>query len=194
MPSLSPSKPWVRCWRSKEPPHDLVIAGGGALMLSGVIDRSTADLDAIGRVTADGITEAEFPPDLARAISDIGQAMGLAGQGPHAWLKGGPSFLLRKLPEGYRRRWSERRYGALTIRILSPFDLVHLKLLAATAPDRLAKRADDIQDLRALDPGPDDLRAAVRWCARLDGREDFVETDLRPILVALGRESVLDDV
>lgn len=76
----------------------LVLVGGGALVLLGLADRSTKDLDVVARVEAGHLRAAEpFSPALVEAIADVALALDLAP----AWLNLGPASLLRQgLPPG----------------------------------------------------------------------------------------------
>ena len=50
----------------------LVLVGGGALVLLGLADRSTKDLDVVARVDAGQLREAEpFSPALVEAIAGL---------------------------------------------------------------------------------------------------------------------------
>jgi len=71
--------------------HDIVVVGGGALLLSGHIDRPTKDLDVVARVENDKWTLAEpMPADLVEAVKDVAAALDLAPD----WLNAGPTSLL----------------------------------------------------------------------------------------------------
>jgi len=177
---------------------DLVVVGGGAMLLAGLIERPTADLDALARVESERLQDpAPFAPELQKAIATVGAALGLVtGDGAtRAWLNAGPSALLElaMLPPGFQTRLQTRRYGsALTIRVASRIDLIYLKMLAATDIRRGARRAVDIQDLHELKTTRDEAIAAGRWVARVDGRRDCFEIDVLPVLKALGVEATDD--
>jgi hypothetical protein len=65
-------------------------------------------------------------------------------------------------------------------------DLVALKVFATTDPQRGARRAIDLADLRRVLPTHDELLHALRWCMLRDGRPDFLELDAVPLLEQLG--------
>jgi len=72
---------------------DLVVVGGGALLLQNLIRRPTLDLDAIARVEAgEWLTAKPLPEPLVQAIRDVADAMGLSRepQDEKDWLNGGP--------------------------------------------------------------------------------------------------------
>jgi len=142
-------------------PHELVLIGGGALLLLGLIDRPTEDLDAVARVE-DGTWEGArpFPPVLQGAIEDVAAALGI----PPTWLNSGPTMVLKVgLPTGFAERVETRQYGALTLRLASRVDQIALKLDAAA--DKWPDKGKHLKDLQLLSPTPDELLAARGWCA-----------------------------
>lgn len=172
---------------------DLVLIGGGALLLQGELVRPTADLDAVARVR-DGMLEASqpFPKALVSAVRRVGAALDL----PHIprdakdWLNPGPSYLTTMgLPDGFEQRLTVRTYGALTIRLASRRDLIALKFLAASDPQRASRRVIDLADIRKLAPTRDEILHALRWCQHKDGRSDFLQLDAAPVLAELGIDS-----
>src|SRR5438552_2669121 len=70
---------------------DIVVIGGGALLLTGFITRPTKDLDVVAHVAGETWLVANPLPDALRAaVEDIASALGLARN----WLNGGPTDLL----------------------------------------------------------------------------------------------------
>ncbi|TVR67643.1 MAG: hypothetical protein EA427_13085 [Spirochaetaceae bacterium] len=137
-----------------------------------------------------------FPKPLETAIRDVGRAMGLslADSAEKDWINPGPAILARfGLPEGFENRVEIRKYGGLVLRLASRFDLIHLKLWAATSSFRGSRRRVDLDDLVALKPALDEWRSAIRWCARLDGRPDFYRLEAKPILDELGVDLEVQD-
>jgi hypothetical protein len=169
---------------------DLVLIGGGALLLLGELERPTGDLDVVARVQ-NGVLQASqpFPEPLVRAVRRVGAALDL----PHVprdakdWLNAGPSRLTKiGLPDGFGDRLTLRAYGALTIRIASRMDLIALKFFAASDPQRGSRRNIDVADIRALGPTHAEVVHALRWCIRVDGRPDFLTLDAAQLLRELG--------
>ena len=169
---------------------DLVLIGAGALLLLGEIARSTADLDAVARFDNGTLRASRpFPDFLVAAIRRVGAALDL----PHLprddkdWLNSGPSHLTTLgLPDGFEERLLIRHYDTLTIRIASRYDLIAFKFFAATDAQRANRRVIDRADLQALKPTADEIRHALSWCARVDGRMEFLELDAAPLLIELG--------
>lgn len=161
-------------------PHDLAVIGGGALLLLGLIERPTKDLDVVARLEARRLVRAEpFPADLVQAVEDVASALGL----PHDWLNPGPASLVDLgLPEGFLDRATVQHRGALTLRIAARTDQIGFKLYAAVDQ---GPRSKHFADLRRLDPRPEELAGAARWCVSHDPSEGFREM-LRQALAALG--------
>jgi len=93
--------------------YDIVVIGGGALLLGGHIERPTKDLDVLARIEGDRWLSAQPLPDALRAaVADVGDAFGLARD----WLNCGPTSLLAGgLPDGFPERLSIERFDALTL-------------------------------------------------------------------------------
>ncbi len=171
---------------------DLVVIGGGALLLQDLIQRPTLDLDAVALVAAGKwVSSKPLPEKFLEAVRDVAEAFGLPYEPRHEkdWINGGPSMLLKLgLPEGFEERAQLHHFGALTLRVASRIDLIFLKLWSATSPNRGRRRDVDVQDIRAMKPTHDEILRAVSWCAIKDGRSDFVALDAAPVLRSLGFE------
>lgn len=169
---------------------DLLVVGGGALLLHDLIRRATLDLDAVARKEGRAWVSAKpLPAPLVDAVRDVADTLGLPREPRDGkdWLNGGPTFLRKLgLPEGFVERATVRRFGALTVRVVARSDLVVLKLWAATDPSRGVRRAVDVRDLREVSPTLEELRRAAAWCAQRDGRSGFFWTDVAPVLEELG--------
>ena len=164
--------------------HDLVVIGGGALLLLGLIKRPTKDLDAVARVEGERWLRAEpFPDGLSRAVVDVAAALDLEDD----WLNPGPAGLVDLgLPGGFEGRATARTYGTLTIRLAAVEDLIAFKLYAAA--DHWPDQSRHLADLRLLGPTPDGLVAAAKWCRTHDPSEGFRDMLLVPVLAELGVE------
>jgi len=162
--------------------HELAVIGGGALILLGLVDRATKDLDVVARVEGGRWFTAEPLPDrLAEAVRDVASALDLSDD----WLNSGPTELLALgLPAGFAERASVRRYGALMVHFASRKDQVAFKLYAAVDQGADSKH---FSDLRKLSPTPSELLEAARWTRTHDSSEGFALV-LRQALAALGVE------
>ncbi len=164
--------------------HDIevVAIGGGGLLLLGLIERSTKDLDLVGLVSGSRLVKpVPMPPALSQAAADVAQLMKL----PPGWLNAGPASLLDfGLPAGFLDRTVRRKYGGLTVQLASRYDQVCFKLFAA-ADD--SPRGKHFADLKQLGPSPDELRAAASWVITHDASEGFRQI-LSQVLAAFGVE------
>ncbi len=142
--------------------------GGGGLLLIGLIDRPTKDLDLVALRDADMLVPAsKLPQPLAEAVEDVARVLDLAPD----WINGGPASLLRfGLPDGFLDRVERRTYGGLEISLASRFDQIHFKLYAAADDRPGGKHHVDLQRLR---PTHDELRAAASWTRTHDPSEGF---------------------
>ena len=95
--------------------YDIVVIGGGALLLLGLIDRPTRDFDIVSRIDGGKWLEGEpMPVPLATAIEEVGRALDLDDD----WLNAGPTDLLRfGLPLGFAERVVSHQYAGLTVRL-----------------------------------------------------------------------------
>lgn len=169
---------------------DLAIVGGAALLLRGVITRSTMDMDAVALVDGDKWNSSKpLPKALTAAIRDVAETLDLPREprDEKDWFNCGPSMLLQTgLPHGFEKRATIRRFGGLTLRIASRIDLIHLKLWSATDSNRGSRRSVNIDDLLKLSPSKIELLRALRWCAQKDGRPDFIAVEAAGVIGRLG--------
>ena len=137
---------------------DLIVIGGTALALLGIIQRSTRDCDVLEPPVDAQLSECA--QEFARQRSAKG--FPLAGD----WLNHGPASLVQVLPTGWRQRVVPLFQGqALTLRTLGRSDLLATKMWA------LCDRGTDLTDCIALAPTPEELRSLRPW---------LVEQDLNP--------------
>ncbi len=163
--------------------YELVAVGGSALVLLGLIQRATRDLDALALIEGDRVVPVrELPSALADSVADVGRFLGLGEN----WLNSGPSSLLDLgLPAGFRQRLVTRKYGGLTLHLASRVDHIAFKLYAAVDQGPTSKHAADV---RALDPTAAELRWAAEWARSQDPSEGF-DSELRKALRHFGLET-----
>jgi hypothetical protein len=158
-------------------PFAIVILGGAALNLLGVVGRTTTDVDilAVAR-PGDSAVERQIseppiplPESLRRAVRLVAEDMGLAPD----WLNAGPALQWRTgLPPGLAGRIEWRQYGsALDVGIVSRYDLIFFKLFAAA--DGTGTADVHYQDLIALEPTSEELVAAANWVGGQDASSEF---------------------
>lgn len=163
---------------------ELVVCGGAALQVIGLVTRTTEDIDVVASVVDGKDTDPEpFSAPLKRAIQRVGVDHGL----PEDWLNSGPRDNQRLgLPKGLVGRAMVKEYGPLLkVRFIDRIDQIHFKLYASVdqGPGK------HVDDLMALAPDADELEAAATWAMTHDVSEAFKETLLQALRV-LGFEDV----
>lgn len=165
---------------------EVAAIGGGALVLLGLIERATEDIDLVAIGSADGLVTAEpLPSALETAIADVARALRLDTK----WMNAGPTSLLRfGLPDGFTERCTGRRFGGLTLLLASRFDQIHFKVFAsADTYHGGEKRGKHHNDLVRLAPTRDELLMAIRWARTHDPSDGFL-LQLRGALQPFGVE------
>jgi hypothetical protein len=122
----------------------ILVAGGSGLLLLGLVERPTADVDILGLVgEGHRYSKADpIPAPLEEAVRDVGRTLGLTER----WLNNGPAELMDLgLPPGLESRVEIRRYGSLEIHIPSRGDLVSFKLYAAVDQGPRSKHFSDLR-------------------------------------------------
>jgi hypothetical protein len=157
-----------RVLKSRGLAYDLVTIGGSSLMLLGLLQRPTRDLDVVAFVEGEHYVKVRaLPAPLEQAVREIG---GVLDIGPN-WLNIGPADLMDfGLPEGFAERTEVRQYGSLTLRVAGRDDQIALKLYAAADQGQQSKH---FQDLRKLEPSQEELIRAARWTTTHDPSEGF---------------------
>jgi len=161
----------------------IVVLGGAALNLLGIVDRVTRDVD----VVAFGVpTDARPPRDitpptdplpaaLRRAADIVGRDLRL----PADWLNAESALQWSQgLPPGLAGRIHWRPYGTaepggLWVGLVDPYDLTFFKLFATV--DDATTRSRHYRDLLALRPGPATLAAAANWVGGQDASPEFAD-------------------
>lgn len=162
----------------------LVIVGGAALNLLGLVARTTTDADVIaveegGRLVAPN----DLPPALLEGVAIVAASLRL----PEDWLNTGPSLQMRYgLPPGFRERLTWLDFKPLHVGLASRKDLVTLKLFAAA--DHWPARGVHYSDLVALSPVSDEIFSAAEWAKTQDAGPEF------PRLIDAVVASVMEDV
>ena len=158
---------------------EVVAIGGGGLILLGLIERSTIDLDLVGVLVDGRLTKASsLPKPLADAASDVARVMNLVP----TWINAGPAAMLDLgLPEGFLTRTTRREFGGLVVHLASRFDQICFKLYAA-ADD--SPRGKHFADLKQLVPTRDEVAEAAAWTITHDPSPGF-RTILDQVVEAL---------
>lgn len=143
--------------------YEVVAIGGGSLLLLGLIDRTTRDLDLVALIKGNELISASpLPRPLVKAAEQVGKALDLGKE----WLNIGPSSLLEMgLPPGFMKRVHVRRYNGLTVYLADRLDQICFKLYASVDQGPHSKH---FADLDALKPSQEELQWAKNWCITHD--------------------------
>lgn len=170
-------------------PMGIVVCGGSALILTGLIPRTTRDVDVLALVRNNVLcSPAPLPADLLKACAEVSEDLGLSKD----WLNNGPSkdeggLFQMGLPSGLFHRLHSSSYGPLlTVYFIDRLDQIFFKLYAAA--DRGGYH---ITDLQALSPSPEEIEAAARWTMTHDVSEGFA-MGLKTLLRNLDYGTVAD--
>jgi hypothetical protein len=167
---------------------ELLVCGGAALNILGLVERDTKDVDVLayvkrGKKGKISIIKADpLRPELSAAATKVARDFNL----PANWLNAGPASAVDfGLPDGLMERVITRRFSKkLTIHFLSRYDQIHFKLDAAV--EGAGKHLDD---LSALKPTSEEIEQAAHWCMSHDVSEGFKQS-LKGVLEYLGFKDV----
>lgn len=181
----------IRLDENLSEPIELVVCGGSALILTGLVARATRDVDVVALIRQGVLCDPEpLPAFLQQAIREVSEDLRL----PANWLNNGPShgeggLFQMGLPAGFAGRLRRHAYGSrLTVHFIDRIDQIHCKLYASA--DRGGYH---ITDLLALKPQPDEIEAAARWTMTHDVSVGFA-MGLRKLLRSIGYANVADRI
>jgi len=158
-PTLEAFDAWLA---SRSLQLEAIVVGGAALVLLGVTERQTRDVDILHPELSAEVTLA------ARAFATHLREQGV--ELADDWLNNGPMQLAEVLPDGWRLRVRSIFEGAvLRLTVLGRADLLKTKLFA------LCDRGTDLADCIALAPDPDELDEAEPWLAEQDANPMWPE-------------------
>jgi len=147
-------------------PVDIVVCGAIALLLQGIIDRPTRDIDGLGLVVEENGSLVLRKPLVSNEFKAAVERVGsLFNEGKH-WFSTAAISLHddTELPADLVDRAQVRRYGTrLTIRLCSRPHMVCLKMWAA-----IARGEPDIGDLVEMVVSKEEAEAAAVWCLEQD--------------------------
>lgn len=142
----------------------IVVIGGAALNLLGVVDRATRDVDVVAVTEAPGHLGniARPPRPLPAALSAAIAQVALDFDLPENWMNSGPSgqWDVGFLP-GFAERIAWTTYGGLDVGLADRLDLICFKLDAAA--DQPTSNSRHFRDLVALNPSDDEIKVASKW-------------------------------
>jgi len=149
----------------------IVVLGGAALNLLGVVDRATRDVDVVARL--DDESNALRPPDpLPQPLRDAIARVGVDFGEPTSWMNTAVAQQWATgLPPGLETRVAWQDFAALRVGLVAREDLIAFKLYASadqTGPDSV-----HVRDLLALRPTPQHLADAAAWIRTQDVSPEF---------------------
>ena len=155
------------------PRFNLVVCGGSALAATGLVIRTTKDVDVVALMDDEGdlLDPEPLPSALVDAAGEVALDLGF----PDDWLNNGPSSgdggLFRLgLPHGFVERLTWDTIGnRLTVGFISRYDQIHFKLYAAVDQSGGYHAAD----LHDLEPTDDELLAAAGWTRSHDPSDGY---------------------
>jgi hypothetical protein len=168
---------------------ELVVCGGSALILTGLVVRTTQDVDVVALMRQGTLcSPAPLPASLLISVREVAEDLAL----PPDWLNNHPShdeggLFQMGLPAGFADRLSHQTYGHLLIvHFIHRIDQIHFKLYAS-----VDRGGYHITDLIALKPSPEEIESAARWSMTHDVSEGFLMV-LKRLLRSIGYDIVAE--
>ncbi len=155
-----------RLSENESAPIEIVVCGGTSLILTGLVTRTTTDVDIVALAVENGLVSPDpLPEHLIVASREVAEDLGLHT----SWLNNGPSrgeggLFQMGLPDGLLSRTWTKNYGShLTVHFIGRLDQIFFKLYAS-----VDRGGYHIEDLTALSPTNCEIRAAVKWVTTHD--------------------------
>lgn len=164
-------------------PVSLLICGGAALNISGLLTRATADIDVLGKAGSAGELS-EMPDWLFAIAEEVAEELSLEP----GWLNDAAlSITQMGLPQGILSRSERRSFGScLEIAIASRPDLIALKCFAALNGKAGQKHLGDLVD---LNPTEEEMSFATDWLLDRPTSVEFRKV-LRQLCEVLGHSDL----
>lgn len=175
-------------------PAELVVCGGTALNILGLVTRTTRDVDIVAFVerskTGEPILKRESP--LLAGLIDAARKVQKDFNLPGDWLNERTiSVLTFGWPKDLMERVQTHKYGDnLTIHFLGRYDQIHFKLFAAFDSDR---RSVHLADLLALNPTKEEIEQAAHWVMTRPEAE-FYKPSFKEFLSQIGFNNVTEKI
>ena len=147
-------------------PVDMVVCGAMALLLQGIIDRPTRDIDGLGLVVEEDGSMVLKKPLMSNEFNAAVERVGSLFHEGKLWFSTAAITLYddTELPADLVDRAQVRLYGTrLTIRLCSRRHLVCLKMWAA-----IVRGEPDIGDLVEMKVSEEEAETAAVWCLEQD--------------------------
>ena len=169
------------------PATEIVVCGGSALIATGLVPRTTQDVDIVALIQSNVLIDSEPLPDyLINAADNVGTMLSL----PADWLNNGPASQFQMgLPPGFQERLTTVVVGKkLTVHYIGRYDQIFFKTFASADCGGY-----HVSDLKALNPAEDELIAAAKWCITQDTSEAF-RMILKDMFKQLGWQNVSEQI
>ncbi len=169
------------------PATEIVVCGGSALIATGLVPRTTQDVDIVALMKAEVLVDSEpLPEYLIEAADRVGKVLNL----PADWLNNGPASQFQMgLPQRFQERLTTVIVGKkLTVHYIGRYDQIFFKTFASA--DRGGYH---VSDLKALNPTEEELIAAAKWCMTQDTSEAF-RMILKDMFNQLGWQNVSEQI
>lgn len=177
-----------------EQPCSFIVCGGSALIATGLVTRTTKDIDILGQIVPAGIAPLDKLPDV---IMQLSEAIAEELNFPKDWFNIGPSSILNAklpnygLPAGLKNRLVEHQYGSkLKIFYISRIDQVFFKTYAAVDKGGPTYHSEDLLKLR---PTSKEFLQAAKWSMNQDPSHAF-KISLIQMLESLGFKDVAEQL
>lgn len=181
----------IRLDANQSESYGLVVCGGSALILAGLVPRTTKDVDVVALMKGEALTAPDpIPADLEKAVREVAEDLNL----PANWLNNGPSrgeggLFQMGLPDGFSERLQRIHFGnRLDVYFIQRVDQIHFKLYAA-----VDRGGYHITDLKALNPTSEELITAARWAMTHDVSEPFAML-LKNLIREMGYEDAAERI
>ena len=167
---------------------ELVVCGGAALNILGLIHRGTRDVDVVAIVERDKHGQAilQIPSALDESIKKAILRIHKDFNLEENWfnIQTGALFTSLHFPKGILERTIKREFGNnVIIHFLDRYDQIHFKLYAAL--DNETRRAVHLSDLLALSPSETEICEAAKWLLTRPSGE-FYKHALQNLLEQIG--------
>jgi len=153
----------------------IVVLGGAALNLLGIVERTTRDVDVLAITSStleDGLLSLTPPEPLPEPLKRVIDRVARDFRLPEDWVDTTMGLQLQTgLPPGLERRIHWSRYGGLVVGLVDRYDLIYFKLYAAA--DSGGPASVHYQDLIALRPSSIELQEAATWVRKQDPSAGF---------------------